>query len=196
MFSLSAGRLKNRNGTSISHSRPLTFNCSLPVAVQLEGCGIRSEESKGQRRKAIMSEQENMQVIRANIEAWNGKNAEASRQLRTTDFTAEVSGVPNPLNAEELWQFWQSYLTAFSETRMEATLMIAQGDYVVAHYTTSGVHTKPLRTPNGSTIPATGKKVAVKGCFTYELRGGKIRRQWDFADMLSLLRQLGLNPPI
>jgi predicted ester cyclase len=56
--------------------------------------------------------------------------------------------------------------------------MIAQGDYVVAHWTGTGTHTGPLSTPTGSSIPATGKQVVLKASETYQLKGGKISRPW------------------
>jgi predicted ester cyclase len=89
--------------------------------------------------------------------------------------------------------FNQGYMSAFPDARIEVTLMIAQGDYVVAHYNASGTHTEPLRMSGGNSVAATGKKFAVKRCSTYELQGGKILRQWDFADMISLFSQLGLT---
>jgi steroid delta-isomerase-like uncharacterized protein len=143
-----------------------------------------------------MSEPENIQVIQANFEARNGQGAHMFSQLRAADFAAEVPGVPTPLNVEQTWRFNQGYLSAFSNARIEVTLMIAQGNYVVAHYTATGTHTGQMRTSSGSSIPATGKKFAVKGCSTYELKGGKISRQWDFADMMSLFDQLGLLPAL
>jgi predicted ester cyclase len=143
-----------------------------------------------------MSEPENIQVIQANFEARNGQGAHMFSQLRAADFAAEVPGVPTPLNVEQTWRFNQGYLSAFSNARIEVTLMIAQGNYVVAHYTATGTHTGPLPMSTGSSLPATGKEFAVKGCSTYELKGGQIFRQWDFADMLSLFGQLGVRPPM
>ena len=72
--------------------------------------------------------------------------------------------------------------------------MIAHGDYIVAHWT--GTHTGPLHTPTGSSIPATGKQVVLKASETYQLKGGKISRVWEFFDRVSLLSQLGLTPPM
>jgi steroid delta-isomerase-like uncharacterized protein len=143
-----------------------------------------------------MSEQENIQVIRANFEALNAQDAQTFSQLRAADFAAEVPGVPTPLNAEQTWKFNQGYLSAFSNAHIEVTLTVAQGPYVVALYTATGTHTAPIPAPSGGSIPASGKKFAVKGCSTYELKGGKIYRQWDFADMLSLFGQLGARPPM
>jgi steroid delta-isomerase-like uncharacterized protein len=142
-----------------------------------------------------MSEQENVRVIQANFEALNANDAETFRRLRAADFLAEVPGVPTPLNVDQTWTFNQGYLAAFSDAHIAVTHTVAQGDYVVAHYTATGTHTKPLRTPTGGSIPATGKQFAVRGCSTYELQGEKIARQWDFADMLSLFGQLGLTLP-
>jgi len=146
------------------------------------------------KEKTTMSEQENIQVIQANFEALNANDADTFRQLRAADFVAEVPGVPTPLNVEQTWMFNEGYLAAFSDVHLDVTLTIAQGNYVVAHYTATGTHTGQMRTSTGSPMPATGKKFAVKGCSTYELKGGKISRQWDFADMISLFSQLGLMP--
>jgi steroid delta-isomerase-like uncharacterized protein len=141
-----------------------------------------------------MSERENVRVIRATFDALNAGDRDTFSQLRAAGFLAEVPGVPTPLNVEQTWRFNQGYLTAFPDAQIDVTRMIAQGDYVVAHYRATGTHTGPLRTSTGRSVPATGKTFAVKGCSTYELTGGKIARQWDFADMLSLFDQLGLLP--
>jgi predicted ester cyclase len=141
-----------------------------------------------------MSEQENTQLIQANFVALNANDEQTFRRLRSTDFVAEVPGVSTPLTVEQSWMYNQGYLAAFSNAHIDVTHMVTQGDYVAALYTATGTHTGPLRTPTGSTIPGTGKKFAVKGCSIYELKGGKISRQWDFADMLSLFNQLGLMP--
>jgi steroid delta-isomerase-like uncharacterized protein len=148
------------------------------------------------KEKRTMSEQDNIKVIQANFEALNAQDPDTFSRLRAADFAAEVPGTPTPLNVEQTWKFNQGYLSAFSNAHIDVTLMIAQGNYVVAHYTATGTHTGPLPTSTGSSIPATGKKFAVKGCSTYEVKDGKISRQWDFADMLSLFGQLGGMPPM
>ena len=143
-----------------------------------------------------MSEQHNIKVLRANFEALNAQEWDKWSQLRAADFMAEVPGAPAPLNIEQLRMFNQNYRTAFPDGHVDVTLMIAQGNYVVAHWTGTGTHTGPLPTPTGSSIPATGKKVVLKGSDTYELKGGEIFRSWTFVDMASLLGQLGLLPPM
>jgi steroid delta-isomerase-like uncharacterized protein len=143
-----------------------------------------------------MSEQDNMKVAQADYEAFNAHDLDKLGQWRTADFLAESTGAPAPLNFEQFRTFFQAYLTAFPDVHLDVTLMIAQGDYVVAHWTGTGTHTGPLRTPSGSSIPATGKKVVLKGSDTFELKGGKISHSWGFLDRASLFDQLGLMPPM
>jgi predicted ester cyclase len=42
--------------------------------------------------------------------------------------------------------------------------------------------------------PATGKKLVLKGGSTFELRDGKLTREWGFFDNASIMAQLGLMP--
>ena len=141
-----------------------------------------------------MSEQDNIKVAQADYEAFNAHDLDKLSQWRTVDFLAESTGAPAPLNFEQFRTFFQAYLTAFPDVHLHVTLMIAQGDYVVTHETGTGTHRRPLPTPTGGSIPATGKKFVVKFSDTYALKGGKILQSWSFADMASLLGQLGLLP--
>jgi len=143
-----------------------------------------------------MSEQENSNVVQASYAAWNAHDLETYSQLRTEDFLREQPGAPAPLNRAQGRLFAQAYQTAFLDAHIEVTLLIAQGNYVVAHTTATGTHTGPLRTPDGSAIPATGKQMVMKASETHELQGGKIVRSWSFADLASLLGQLGVMPPM
>jgi len=101
-----------------------------------------------------------------------------------------------PRTSWEKRLFAQAYLAAFPDAHPEVTLLIAQGNYVVAHITATGTHTGPLSTPTGSSIAATGKLVVMKASETHELQDGKIFRSWSFADLASLLGQLGVMPPM
>jgi steroid delta-isomerase-like uncharacterized protein len=143
-----------------------------------------------------MSEQENIQVIQASFEAFNAHDLEQLSQRWAADFLAEQTGEPEPFNGQQHRMFLQGYLTAFPDAYIEVTLLIAQGNYVVVHWTGTGMQTGPLRTPTGSVIPATGKQVVLKVSETYELKGGKITHLWGFFDRVSLLGQLGVMPPM
>jgi steroid delta-isomerase-like uncharacterized protein len=143
-----------------------------------------------------MSEQDNIKVVQANFAALNAHDLDKWSQSLTADAKAEGTGQPTPMNLEQNRMFLQGFLTAFPDIHWDVTRTIAQGNDVVMHWTGTGTHTGPLRTPTGNSIPATGKKAVVMGSSSFELKGGKISRSWAFWDMTSLLGQLGLMPPM
>lgn len=79
------------------------------------------------------------------------------------------------------------YSTAFPDLAFE-TLRTHEHDGVsVAELRFTGTHTGPL-----DTIPPTGRAVEGVLCNVVEVRDGRLWRERDYLDELSLLRQLGL----
>jgi steroid delta-isomerase-like uncharacterized protein len=143
-----------------------------------------------------MSEQDNVKVAHAQMHAFNAGEQDKWTQARSADYRAEGPGAPGPLDAAQNWMFLGVFRTAFPDLYLEVTRTLAQGDDVVVHWTATGTHTGPLRTPTGNSVPATGRKAVVVGSTTYEFKAGKIAHEWAFWDMTSLLGQLGLMPPM
>jgi ketosteroid isomerase-like protein len=110
-------------------------------------------EGELERSKVSMSEQENLNVVQASYDAFNAHDLEKLSELWAADFLAEQTGEPVPFNGEQHRMFLQSYLTAFPDTHLDVTLMIAHSDYVFVHWTATGTHTGSLHTPTGSSIP-------------------------------------------
>ena len=90
--------------------------------------------------------------------------------------------------------YHQNFLTAFPGSQFEVWLTVAEGDYVVDHWTASGVHNGTLYSPSGQPIPPTGKSVTLKGTLTSQIKDGKIVRSWGYFDLASLLMQIGVVP--
>ncbi len=144
-----------------------------------------------------MSEQENIKAAHAFFDAWNAGDLSKSDPYEADDFLAEGPGATGPMNKEQNRMYLQNFLTAFPGSKFEALLTVAQGDYVVVHWKVSGgAHTGPLRSPSGGVIPPTGKTATVVGSSTSQVKNGKITHSWAFWDMMSLLGQLGLLPPM
>jgi steroid delta-isomerase-like uncharacterized protein len=141
-----------------------------------------------------MSVQENTKekIALAISEAWNANDLERIAQVAAHDFEADPSGGTKPLTVQEYIAYNQSFLSACPGSTMESRVMVSQGDYVVTHWKVTGVHTAPLHFSPKTTIPATGKSVAVVGSSTYLIQGGKIVRLWSFWNFASLLQQLGV----
>jgi steroid delta-isomerase-like uncharacterized protein len=141
-----------------------------------------------------MAEQANIQVAQAFFDAWNAHNMSQYDSYEADDLIAEAPGTPGPMTKAQNRMYNEGFLTAFPDGHFELTLTVAQGDYVVMHWTATGTHTGPMATPSGSTIPPTGKSARLTGSSTFEIKNGKLAHAWTFWDMTSLLGQLGLMP--
>ncbi len=74
---------------------------------------------------------------------------------------------------------------------MHATIddMVAEGDKVVVRYTVEGTQQGELLG-----VPPSGKRFQTSGISVYRLAEGKIAEQWEQADLLGLMQQLGVIP--
>ena len=73
---------------------------------------------------------------------------------------------------------------------------MAEGEYVVTEWVATCTHTGPLVSPSGQSIPPTGKHAATHGSNTFEVKNGKVASTRVYWDMVELLGQLGLMPPM
>jgi len=69
--------------------------------------------------------------------------------------------------------------------------MVTEGDMVAARFTARGVH-------NGAFmgLPPTGKPITMTGIEIFRLENGKIAELWGEANLLGLMQQLGILPPM
>jgi predicted ester cyclase len=77
---------------------------------------------------------------------------------------------------------------------METSLLIEEGDTVVAEWTTRGTHIGPLAMPDGTQIPATGKTVEIVGVSVVTVKDGKVVSQRDYFDNVAVMSQLRMMP--
>ncbi len=109
----------------------------------------------------------------------------------TADFQVEGLGEA-ALNVQQYIAYSQTFLSACPGGKMEATLVVSQGEYVVLHWKFTGVHTAPLRLSAETVIPATGKTTVVVGSNTYLVRNGNLAHLWSFWDHSQILKGLGV----
>lgn len=91
-------------------------------------------------------------------------------------------------------EFWAQQFAEFSDSQVSSDLLVEQGDTVVAEFTYTGTNTGPIAMPDGSTLPATGKRIEMKGMQLLQLRDGKIVRHAVYHD--TAMDQLGLMPSV
>ncbi len=85
--------------------------------------------------------------------------------------------------------FFQTLAAAFPDAHIEPAHLVADDDHVCIAYTLTGTHEGDF---NG--IPATGRKIEVRGVQIGRFENGKIVERWGSSDELGILQQLGVNP--
>ena len=83
--------------------------------------------------------------------------------------------------------YYNNYLTGFSDAEFSFVDIFAQGDKLVKHWNFKGTHDGEM-----FGIPATGNKLDISGTTIVLMKDGKVFREQDFFDNHSFLMQLGL----
>jgi steroid delta-isomerase-like uncharacterized protein len=104
-----------------------------------------------------------------------------------SDPTGEVRG------RDAIAEYWQGFFTAFPDLAGRDEFKAESGDTAINEWAASATNTGPLETPQG-TIPATGKRMTLRGCDAITVREGLITSQRIYYDQLGFMTQLGLVP--
>jgi steroid delta-isomerase-like uncharacterized protein len=129
-------------------------------------------------------------VIRDWAAHWSAHNMDRLLPLFTQDVVYEdvTLGVVNH-GAAELRAFGEKFIAGFPDVTFELRSSFANGTSGGAEWVMRGTHKGNL--PG---MPATGKRVDVRGASILEFAGNKIRRCSDYWDMATLLKQVNLMP--
>jgi len=121
---------------------------------------------------------------------WTAHDMDRLLPLFTEDLVYEdvTMGAVNR-NAAELRAFGEGFFSAFPDVTFELTSASADGARGGAEWIMRGTHKGDL--PG---MPATGRRIEVRGASVFEFRGDKISRCSDYWDMATLLKQLGFMP--
>jgi predicted ester cyclase len=132
-----------------------------------------------------MSE-ENKAAVRDCFENASQGNFDALHAMVSSSFVLhpeEVRGV------DGLTEMVKGYRSALAGLSVTVEHQFAEGDYVATRTTIRGRHDGEL---NG--IPPTGREVQFACLTISRCRDGKIEEEWELADTMSLLRQIGALP--
>ena len=88
---------------------------------------------------------------------------------------------------EELRAFAQGFFNGFPDLKAVITTRVVDGNRGASEWLFTGTQAGDM--PN---IPASNKKMDLRGASLYEFEGGKIKHKIDFWDLGTLLRQLGV----
>jgi steroid delta-isomerase-like uncharacterized protein len=121
---------------------------------------------------------------------WSAHDLDRLLPLFTDDVVYEdvTMGVVNH-GKNELRTFGEGFFAAFPDVTFELTSRFATGSQGGSEWVMRGTHQGDM--PG---LPATNKRIEVRGASIFEFEGDKVRRCSDYWDMATLLKQLGLMP--
>jgi steroid delta-isomerase-like uncharacterized protein len=90
--------------------------------------------------------------------------------------------------------FWAEQFSAFPDSHITIDVLVEEGDTVAAEFTYTGTNAGPMAMDDGSPLPATGKRIEMKGMQLIQFGDGKIVRHAIYHDSMTAMRQLGLMP--
>ena len=122
--------------------------------------------------------------------AWASHDVEKIASFYTNDCIYEdvASGIVRN-GKEELKTFLNNILTAFPDLKIEIKSYFVAGDRIGSEWIMTGTRSGP-----SPYLPGAKKKFSIRGASITELQNGKIKRNSDYWNMTSYLRQVGLMP--
>jgi steroid delta-isomerase-like uncharacterized protein len=133
-------------------------------------------------------------VIYADIinRAWDSHNIENILSYYSPDYEGSDVGRSEPVKGHQgLRAMLENYWKAFPDLRFAVTNTVVQGCQVVSVWRAGGTHQGPIMN-----IPATGRKIEVRGVSIIEVKDGLVVRGQYIWDLAGLLRALGLLPEL
>ena len=121
-------------------------------------------------------------------EVWNKGREEAIEEMFAEDGIAYGLGESevDVRGPAEYRPFFQRLRGAFPDIKVTIEDAISEGDKVGARWVAEMTHTG-----DHLGIPATGKRVKIRGVLISRFRDGKIIESWNSWDTLGLLQQIG-----
>jgi steroid delta-isomerase-like uncharacterized protein len=120
-------------------------------------------------------------------EIFNQNKFEVAKEIYSPDFVNH--GLQRSVGLKEDQEAARGWKDAFPDGKMGIVLMVAEDDLVTVIWTGTGTNTG-----QGNGLPATGKKVELRGITVWRIVDGKIREEWSAFDKLRMMQQLGLIP--
>ena len=151
-----------------------------------------------------MTVEQNLRMVDAAFEAINDQDWDHLYGFHMDNVVMSVPDLPDPLKGREAVQErLQAWAEALPDLTWKRLRGFAQGDWVCVELVISGTHKGSLRhgldqgtleTQKDGIIPATGRRIEIRGCVVYKVEGGEISESHIYYDQLNLMKQLGLVP--
>jgi len=132
--------------------------------------------------------EQNKAAVRSCLEEASQGNFGGLDSIVSPDYILHPEGVRGP---DGLAEMVQGYRDAIADLRVTIEHQFGEGDYVATRSTLTGRHEGDLM----GTAP-TGRDVSFSMLTISRCRDGKIEEEWEVADTISLLQQVGALPEV
>ena len=122
-------------------------------------------------------------------EMWGHGDLEVGDAIFTSDFRDHTLMIGQGPGLEGLKQLIRTVRAAVPDYWAHVEQILADGDYVVLRWSSSGTHSAAFMG-----VPATGKRITFTGIDIYRVAGGQLAERWDEWNSGEVLAQLGLVP--
>ena len=135
------------------------------------------------------SAEQNKQLVRQYFEAYDQQDTERIGQLvSNSNYSFHLYGMPT-MDWNGTKQFYTEAWSAFPDLHHEIFDIVAEGDKVAVRYNIIGTHKGELQG-----MPPTGKEVSFGAMVFITLVDGKVAEEWEIADTIGLMQQIGVTP--
>jgi steroid delta-isomerase-like uncharacterized protein len=114
----------------------------------------------------------------------------AADELLASDFSLHVP-LPSTPGIQGMNDVITACRAAFEHLNVTIEDMVAEGDKVAARFTARGIHRGAFMG-----LPPTGKPITMSGIEIFRIENGKIAELWGEANLIGLMQQLGILPPL
>ena len=128
-----------------------------------------------------------------NEQVWLEGNLDAFDEIYSADCVLHSPPLPDVQGLEAAKEHKAAIRSAYSDIQIAHAAMIGEGDRIAYRYTWRARHTGQSQT---LPIPPTGKEVWMEKCVVVHVEDGKIVEEFEYADYLGFLQQLGVVPPL
>ncbi len=138
-----------------------------------------------------MNQPDNIQIVKSLFDSFNQRTLEKGVEsiddkLAWTDVaTGEIYR-----GKDGYAVFYQRWLSAFPDGKIEILNTLSSGDSVVVEYMGRGTQTGTLVGASGE-LPPTGRHVELRICEIYDFNQGQLIQGRSYYDLMTLLHQLG-----
>ena len=124
-------------------------------------------------------------------EVFNGRNFDLIDELFAKNWVYHGPAGQEIHGPEGLKQYLTIYFNAFPDLHAKVEDVFAEGDRVVSRATCSGTHKGDLMG-----IAPTGKQATIPAICISRFSGNKVAEDWELVDLLGMMQQLGIIPPM